>query len=47
MSFWTLHHKNVLLKPTIQSYNPLYKNNAEFDHCKLQIKDFTLFIKAF
>ena len=25
MSFWTLHNKNVLFKPTIQSYKPLYK----------------------
>ena len=28
--FWTLHHKNILFKPTKQSYNPLYKR---IDHC--------------
>ena len=38
MFFWILHHKNVLFKPTIQSYKPLYKNNAEIGHCQLQIK---------
>ena len=32
--------KNVLFKPTIQSYKALYKSNAEFDHCQLQIKRF-------
>ena len=32
-----LHHK---IKPTIQSYKALYKSNAEFDHCQLQIKRF-------
>ena len=40
--FWTLHHKNVLFKPAIQSYKPLYKSNAEIDHCQLQIKRFHL-----
>ena len=34
MSFWTLHHKNVLFKPTIQSYKSLYKGNAESDQCQ-------------